>query len=446
MRRPSVTFINRVYTPDRGASGRLLRDLAVRFSRAGWQVNVITTGKSAAKQYDGAIRVIRVKGPDKPKGSFSYGLIWLKMMFVALRQKSPNLVVTQSDPPLLAILGQIISLLKGAHHIHWCHDVYPELFSPLDIKFPKFILKSMCYLNSAALKKADQIVVIGRCMAQYFLSQGFDEKKIVTIQNWSNGELNRDQAQRPSIKNHKGLAPEKLSYDCAKPFTEQLKEQPKFRVLYAGNIGLAHPLDTILDAAEILSGEHPEIEFVFVGDGPRFDMVLRERLRRRINNIRLMPYQPPANLRSIMESGDLHLVSLKNEAEGFAVPCKIYSAFAVQRPCVFVGPSGSEAAKAITDFNAGTVVEHGKATDLAACIKGYRLDGDLWFAAQKGAAEAGIFYAPDKFINAWLALAGQVVQGDEGVDMQDVNRGQSAEKPDLEPEDVKVRPKEMEAA
>src|SRR5690606_32983651 len=130
-------------------------------------------------------------------------------------------------------------------------------------------------------------------------------------------------------------------------------------------------------------------EFVFVGDGSRYDDLARERTRRGLDNIRLMPYQPPARLREIMESGDVHLVSVKEEAAGFLVPSKLYSALAVGRPCVFIGPAQSEAAKVISDFKAGIVLPQGDAQALAEAIKTLRMNGQAWFEAQAGAASAG---------------------------------------------------------
>ena len=43
--KPSVLLINRVYPPAKGATGRVLRDLAQEMARAGWTVSVLTTGE-----------------------------------------------------------------------------------------------------------------------------------------------------------------------------------------------------------------------------------------------------------------------------------------------------------------------------------------------------------------------------------------------------------------
>lgn len=409
--------MNRVYAPGRGATGRVLRDLARSFAREGWQVTVITTGPKRVRELDGSVKVIRVKGSTKPGNALSYAWIWLKMLFVALRHPASDLLVTQSDPPLLAVAGNIVKRFKGGRHINWCHDIYPDLFPALDIKFPKFVLRGMERMTKRALENADKVVVIGRCMARHLSDRGFSANKVAMIPNWPDFELSAPAAPEAAAPVRKGLAPEKQWYDGAKPFEEQIKDQPKFRVLYAGNIGLAHPVDTILDAAEILNTENPEIEFVFVGDGPRFEKLSAERTKRGLGNIRLLPYQPLKRLRRVMESGDLHLVSLKEEAAGMAVPSKIYSAFAAQRPCVFVGPEDSEAAQVITDFKAGTVVRQGRAEDLAVRIKHYRFNGEEWFAAQNGAAEAGQVFVPGQPIAAWLERAWSIVKDDGAFEM-----------------------------
>src|SRR5688572_19775821 len=120
MRRPSILFLNRVYPPSPGATGRVLRDLAKAFAREGWYVTVITSGPVAGKSRDGGIRIVRVKGPVRPRGIFSYAWVWLKMLIAALRFPTTHLVVTLTDPPMLVTAGRIIQRVKKNRHIHWC--------------------------------------------------------------------------------------------------------------------------------------------------------------------------------------------------------------------------------------------------------------------------------------------------------------------------------------
>lgn len=408
MRRPSVLFINRVYPPVRGATGRVLRDLARSFAREGWQVTVITTGPRAARERDGSVRIIRLRGAAKPGNILSYGWIWLRMMIAALRQPRTHLLVTMTDPPLLILAGQIIKKFKGCRHINWCHDVYPDILPVLGFRVPGFIQNRFRRLSRKAMNDADKIIVIGRCMARHLAYDGVDPRHITMIPNWPDAEL-VEAGGHNGVNGH-GYANGEAAVH--RPYDQLLKTGPKFRVLYAGNIGRAHPIDTILGAAEILNTEHPEIEFVFVGDGQRFDELTRERTLRGLDNIRLIPYQPSSRLREVMESGDVHLVSVKDSAAGMLVPVKLYSALAVQRPCIFIGPAGSEAAKVINDYKAGVVVPQGQPGALAAQIRTFRMSSEHWFAAHHGAAVASSIYVPRDAIEAWMQRAWTVVEPD----------------------------------
>lgn len=428
MHKPSILFLNRVYPSScggkgRGATGRVLRDLARGFARDGWDVTVVTSGPKAIVEQDGDVRVIRVKGAEKPSG-FGYLRVWLKMLLKGLFLPRTDLVVSMTDPPLLAVIGDLICGFKGNKHMHWCQDVYPELFPALGVKFPRFLIRGMKRRVRGAMERADKVVVIGRCMARSLGYAGLEAGKMAVIPNWPDMELG-NAAGTGRAKNdfdktplHAVDASDKVNKDAVKHYRtpkEQTRTEPKFRVLYAGNIGLAHPVETILDAAEILGEKYPEIEFLFVGDGKRYDALAEERGKRHLDNIRLLPFQPANRLRSLMESGDLHIVSMDDAAEGLLVPSKIYAALAVGRPCVFVGPKGCEVSIVLEEFKAGDVIRQGAVQALVECVLEYRLDADKWFSAHNGAVAAGGVFVPKDAMKAWIERARGVLE-----DVQDV--------------------------
>jgi colanic acid biosynthesis glycosyl transferase WcaI len=408
MRRPTVLFINRVYPPVRGATGRVLKDLARSFAQEGWHVTVLTTGPKAIQLRDGAVRIVCVKGPEKPKGALGYFWIWLKLLWAGLKMKPRHLVVTMSDPPLLIVAGRIIAYFKKARHINWCHDLYPEVMPALGFKLPGFIMGLFKNMSQHAMEHCDKVIVSGRCMAKHLSMDGISARRIAMIPNWPDMELvDPDAVAIPQQKFHNGTKAEGV-----RPYEDQMKEGLKFRVLYAGNIGLAHPIGTVLEAAEILQKESSDVEFVFVGEGPRYDYLAKQRMERGLNNIRLLPYQPASRLRELMESGDLHLISMHEDAAGFIVPSKLYAALAVARPCILIGPEQSEVAKVINDFSAGSVVPQGNAMLLAQTIAKYRVSGEAWFAAHSGAAQAGDVFRPQFSMEAWMEKAWDAVKSD----------------------------------
>jgi len=367
---------------------------------------VITTGAKTTSERDGAVRVMRVKSSAKPRGGLGYILIWMKLFMAAAKLPKTHLLVTMTDPPFLVIAGRLLSKIKGNKHIHWCQDLYPDLFEALGVRTPGFIDSLLKSASRSAMKAADKVIVIGRCMARHLSFDGFDPKQITVIPNWPDQEL-----IRPA--NDKALSPKQVrAVEGAREFEEQHKHGPRFRVLYAGNIGRAHPVETILQVAANRNETNPDIEFVFVGDGPRHEMINRERVKRHLDNVRLLPYQPSSRLKALMESGDIHLVSMDENAAGMLVPVKFYSSLSAHRPCVFVGPAQSETAKVIADFNAGSVIAQGDVHLLEKEIRQYRENSDKWFAAYEGAKSASGIFLPKESINAWIERAWSVIEDD----------------------------------
>jgi len=393
MRKPSVLLLNRVYPPVHGATGRLLADLAQSLARQGYQVQVITSGSKALHEMDGRVSIQRVRGDQKPKSSFDYIVVLFRMLWAALRSPRSDLVITLSDPPMLGVIGRVLQVFKKSKHIHWVQDVYPDLFPVIGVKFPKFLMHVMAWLNRYVVARADHCVVIGRCMADLFSRKGILKAHISMIPNWTDRELVEDEAGEQAQKLYNPVS-NGFAHDLGRAHHEQIKTDQKFRVLYAGNIGLVHPIETILQAAKILQNEHPEIEFLFVGDGPRYDELRTLKVREHLDNIRLLPYQSASKLKDLMHSGDVHVMSLDHAAAGMAVPCKFYAAIAAYRPVVFVGPKCSEVAQVIDAHDLGKVIAHGEAQNLANILLRFRLDSESWFAAQKAAAVAAEEFMP----------------------------------------------------
>ena len=406
MRRPSVLLINRVYPPGRGATGRILKDLARSFAREGWQVYVLTTGHKSMRELDGAVKVIRIKASEKPSFIFGYPLILFKFFWMALRVPKTHLVVSMTDPPFTIAVGTFAAWRMKARHIHWCQDLYPDVFKALGIKIPGFIEKMLSKLTVFCMKRADKIIVIGHCMAKHLKNKGVLPKKITIIPNWPDEELTHLAVQKTEFRK---AVKKSENIEGIKPFAEQYKSGQKFRILYAGNIGLAHPLNSALEVAKALDESNPEIEFVFVGEGPRFDKISKFRSDHSLNNIRLLPYQPNSKLREVMESGDLHLISMRDEAAGCLVPSKLYSALAVARPSIFIGPKNCEVAKVLHDYDAGKIVAANEQKALQEAILLYRYDGQAWFSGHEGAQKASEVFQPHEAMQAWLKRAKMIV-------------------------------------
>ena len=92
---------------------------------------------------------------------------------------------------------------------------------------------------------------------------------------------------------------------------------------------------------------------------------MAETRRRRLDNVTFESPRTLDDLPDFLASADLHLVTLREQAQGLVVPSKLYGILAAGRPAVFVGPAQNEVARTLADAKAGWTVAPGRGADLA---------------------------------------------------------------------------------
>lgn len=360
---PSILFINRVYPPESGATGRVLEYVARGFVSAGWDVSVLTTAGDHSKEgnsvQDG-VKVIRIAMPFSKKSlltrALGYVLMIPSLLLKALMLPRADVVVTKTDPPMLLILGPFLKYLKGVRTIHWAQDLYPEVAEEVGV-FPKGgvaagVLRS---ISTRSMMVCDVVVAVGRCMAERLEGRGIAQEKIRVVPNTGvEDDIVPVARENNEFRKRHGL-------------------EGAFVIEYSGNLGRAHDFGTVLEAARLLEqrGE-TGILFLFVGSGPGEGLLRDEVVRMGLKNIRFLPSQPAEFLSQSLGAGDLHLVTMKSGMSGLVVPSKFYGVMAAGRPCLFVGPEESEVARVIREHGVGEVMAPGGAEALVRAILRYR--------------------------------------------------------------------------
>src|SRR5258706_141574 len=240
---------------------------------------------------------------------------------------------------MLLLLGPFIALCKRSRLVHWAQDIYPEVAEEVGVLPRRGLVAKICrMLSNFALKRNFKIVSIGRCMKQRLVGRGIPPRLIEMIPNWPVGAAARNSAAD-------GLA-----------FRAEHKLWGKFVVMYSGNFGLAHSFDELIDAAKNLQLLRPDILFALIGEGPRLAALKEKTTELGIANMLFLPAQPIESLSETLCGADVHLASMREEVCGLVVPSKIYGVFSAGRPCIFIGPSQSEAALLVAQNQCGTVV------------------------------------------------------------------------------------------
>jgi glycosyltransferase involved in cell wall biosynthesis len=210
------------------------------------------------------------------------------------------------------------------------------------------------WASARILRRADAVITLGEAMAARLVRKGARPDRVHIVPNWADPD-----AIRP------------IPHE-ANPFRAAHGLDGKRVVLYSGNMGRGHDLETVLAAAESFRGRD-DVVFLFIGDGAKKAMV--SAAVRENPCIRLLPYQPRETLSQSLSAADLHLVTQDANTEGLIEPSKLYGVMATGRPVLYVGPAGTEVAQTIRRERVGEVLANGDVRGTSAAIANLLGDG-----------------------------------------------------------------------
>ncbi|MEH2277208.1 MAG: glycosyltransferase family 4 protein [Nostoc sp.] len=337
-----ITIITQYFYPSHAATAQLMTDLAKGLSQKGYQVNIFTgtQAKDTTPELSNQAKINRAFSPiaastsilSKIISSIFFLLDALKYVIFLLPRTTPLLIA--SNPPYAGILGTIFKIVRGGKYHFLLQDIFPESAVMSAIiqqnSFLFIFFKKLIYLT---YKYADNIIVLSTSM-QCFLENKYPElkEKIKVIENWAVEDIISCKKQ-------------------ANDFAQQYKLDKVFTVLYSGNLGRLHDIETIAEAANIL--KNTPIQFVFIGDGAKTEVVKQAIQFNKLKNILLLPYQPREILHLSLTACDLSLVSLIPGAESIVAPSKLYGMLAAGRGIIAISSVNSYIDQLLTNSGCG---------------------------------------------------------------------------------------------
>jgi glycosyltransferase involved in cell wall biosynthesis len=174
-----------------------------------------------------------------------------------------------------------------------------------------------------------------------------------------------------------------------------------FSVVFAGNLGMAQGLETILDAAEQLQARAAAVRIFLIGSGSQSVWLAEEIQRRALVNVILPGRFPPVAMEAIYAAASALLVSLRAEPIfALTIPSKVQGYLAAGKP--IIAAIDGEGARVVLEAGAGLACRAGDATAMADAIALLSL-----FDADKRAkmGENGRRYAIENFALDRLADA-----------------------------------------
>jgi glycosyltransferase involved in cell wall biosynthesis len=353
-----VTIISEYFFPSQSATSQLITDLAKGLSHLGYTVNIFT-GTQAQQTTPKTLNQIIVRRSFSPIKSntsilskISSSLFFLTSAFtyITLHQPAKLPLLIASNPPYAGILGIYFKFLKRGKYYFLLQDIFPESAVMSGIMQPNSILfKLFNKLIYLTCKYSENTIVLSSSMQAYLEQKYPDIKtKIKIIENWAIEDI-------PVVSRQENN------------FAKQHKLDEVFTVLYSGNLGRLHDIQTITEAARILKDK--PIKFVFIGDGAKTKIVKQAIENYQLQNILLLPYQPRELLPLSLTACDISLVSLIPGAESIVAPSKLYGMLAAGRGIISISVPNSYIDKLLTNSGCGVNVSPDDPQQLADIIR-----------------------------------------------------------------------------
>jgi len=355
-----IVYITQHFPPEIGAAQGRAYDMSSNLSNLGHDLHVLTTfpnskpiNKFFKKENINKLTVYRsFRIRDTKTSSIRRLANYLSFMVSScisgLLVKKPDVIYATSPQLFQGVTGYFLSRVHRAKFVFEIRDLWVDFAELLGQFKNKKLLQLARRLESFLYKKADHIVVVTHGYKQRLIDLGIQEEKITVIPNGVNPN---------SLPSLKGTSSVKHQYGI----------EDKFLVLYAGNIGAAQGLTTIISAAKKLKDD-PSVVFMFIGEGVEKQILMEKATSLSLSNVLFIESKRKEELLDYYEAADVGIVSLKKHPLfEITIPSKVFDYMSMSTP-ILIGVNG-EAKEIVEEHEAGFYFEPENGDDFVRVLK-----------------------------------------------------------------------------
>jgi colanic acid biosynthesis glycosyl transferase WcaI len=338
-KRKKILIIQQYFYPDISAVSQLLVDLLSPLSDE-YEVTVLCSSVyNSVEKYEelpesiNGVKILRIRGIKAGKKSFfhriaEYSTFYLGAFFHVLTHREYSLVVSMTTPPLIGFFAALGNIPHRRPLIQYVEDLYPELLFDMGYISSPWIIRRLAKLSRFGYRQADRVITLGHYMTRKIRwNYKIPDSKFVEIPNWSSDVKYRLPGSNTGLN-----------------------------LLYSGNAGLAHDFSMLKMLFHRML-EHPEMRFSFVGGGNQVRVIREYANVLEPSRAEFSAYVEKSAHSSVLASGDILLLSQRDETVGDILPSKLYSYLAAGRPMLFLGPRKSEIGELLLNEKIGVILE-----------------------------------------------------------------------------------------
>ena len=370
-----ILFLTHYFPPEVNAPASRTFENAKRWVQAGHEVTIITCAPNHPNGivYPGfrnrlwqwedkdGIRVLRVMtylGPNKGsvRRIMNYVSYLLSATLFSPLAGRADVVVSTSPQFFSGLAGAFVSRLKGAPWVLEIRDLWPESIAAVEaISSPRIIgmlekIERWMYLH------ADRIVSVTDSFVRHFVAKGAAPERVAVIKNGADLSTLIPAEKENSFRREHSLS-------------------GTFIASYVGTHGMAHALDTLLEAAQLLR-DNKDIIFLLIGDGAERERLLQKKEAMGLTNLLMLPQLPKDSMPAVLAASDACLVHLRRtDLFKSVIPSKIFEAMAMERP-IILGVEG-ESKGIIEAGNCGLCIDPENAREMADAVLRLKTDSQL---------------------------------------------------------------------
>ena len=316
--------------PDFGAVGQYMQLRAQALAERGHDVTLVGLSTAASSERHegrgkGTLTEIRLRTRPVPRGSLVGRMAWtvatnlrLLMAVFAKLRAADGILFTGSPPLLIHFLGPLKPLWRG-RLIYRITDFHPECLIAARSS-PSGVLNALLALTNFWRRRVDGFEALGEDQVRRLTATGVAPDRISLVRDGS----------PVSFEGAGGglTLPDDLHDGCV--------------LLYAGNYGIAHEVETVARGYERHHRQGSgRVRLWLSATGAGADE-LAARFEKGGLPFHRSPPVPLEKLAALLRAPAAHLVTLKDAFVGFVLPSKIYACVESGKPVLFVGSAESD--------------------------------------------------------------------------------------------------------
>jgi colanic acid biosynthesis glycosyl transferase WcaI len=388
-----ILYVSQYFPPEMGAPAARAAELAQHWANAGHAVSILTgfpnhpTGvvpaewrsqlrrltfhekvapEKLALEKPGSVDVYRTwlwplpnrKAHERMR---NYASFCLSSALRGMTLPRPDVIIATSPQLLVGLAGWWLAFARRIPFVFEVRDLWPESLAAVGVGDENSLLHhSLSAIANFLYRHADHIVVVTPAFKDFLSrNRNVPAEKISVVENG----VEIDQFSPRTTAANRALRYE-------------LDAENKFVVCYVGTMGMAHGLETLLDAAAQLQTQNPAILFLLIGEGAEKERIKALAQSRGLANICFLDQQPREKIPAFISASDACAVLLrKTEVFKTVIPTKMLEFMSCSRP-VILGVDG-QARKIVEEARAGIAIEPENSVALVEAVQRLADDRDL---------------------------------------------------------------------